>query len=163
MKKLKPNIKFLNVLVSTACLAIICISMLAMYWLLWPYKVLEYKQNPIPVLKEVPKDLDDLPERKEMLVFKPGDKIVLIHDYCRFRESEITGTLELVDSVKLSIPFKPTQSKVGCQKRASLALSIPEFFESEEPVVFHFTLNYKVNPIRTITYHIETEKFLVRK
>lgn len=155
----------LNAVVTLACFCLIGLSTLVSYWLFWPYEAVDYKTKPIPVLQEMPADVAsfDPKQPRPVPVFKPGDRIFLLHDYCRLMEAPVTANIEIIDTAKLPIPYSPSQSAVGCQKRVSNLIRIPEFFYSREPVTIHITLRYQVNPLRTITYHIESEPFFVKE
>jgi hypothetical protein len=142
---------------------ILLVTTVILYWAFWPYEVVKYNMTPAPVLQTIPANVASFNQKdpREMAVFKKGDRILVLHDYCRLIESPVEIDLELIDSVKFGIPYASAQSSIGCQKRVSSNIRVPDFFYSDEPVKLHFTLRYKVNPIRTITYHLETEYFKI--
>jgi hypothetical protein len=155
----------LNWLVYITCVCLIGLTVLVTFWLTWPYKVIQYNVNPIPVLTEKPADVSkfDPNVSRPMAVFKPGQNIILFHDYCRLIDAPLTANVELINSVKLPLPYQANPSAVGCQRRVSTIIKVPDFYTSEEPVSIHFTLRYQVNPIRTVVYHLNTEYFLVKE
>jgi hypothetical protein len=146
-------------------MVILLATSILLYWSFWPYEVVKYNSTPAPVLQSVPGDVAKFNpnDKRDMAVFKRGERILILHDYCRIIDAPVEIDLELIDSVKFSIPYASAQSNVGCQKRVSANIRAPDFFYSKEPVKLHFTLRYKVNPIRTVTYHLETEYFKIEE
>jgi hypothetical protein len=116
-----------------------------LFWLLYPYQVVKYNQLPIPVLNKV---------------VKAGEAVELLHDFCKFSNVRLTADVSIEDGVIQTYPTLNNFTPKGCYQRVSRHF-IPEFMKEGEKARIHYTLYYKVNPIRTIEYQLYSEQFTI--
>lgn len=118
---------------------------IVIYWLFWPYKVIDYHTLPLPVVnKQV----------------RAGEAVELVHDFCKFINVKLTANVSIEDGVIQSYPTLENFTTKGCYNRNSRH-TIPAYFHSGEKARIHYTLFYKVNPIRTIEYQLYSEEFTI--
>lgn len=142
MKKL---VYFLNIIVLIIAFVFVAINI---YWLVFPTKVVEFNQNPMPVVN---------PD-KEVYA---GGELQYVADVCKYVDKEATATTSFVDGVVWSTGTQVTKKFVGCTSKIQVA-QVPKNLPTGE-YKYRILLVYKLNPIRTETFVIETEKFLVVK
>ena len=117
-----------------------------LYWAIYPYKVLEYKDKVLPL---------------KQTQLRPGDEITIHHRFCKFTNDTLHGIIALEDGVILQLPPIEGNTLKGCYDRWGVVAKVPLFMRSKETARIHYTLSYKVNPIRTIKYDLFTEPFSI--
>lgn len=141
MRRLLYYLSWLTLITSTLFIGLLG------YWLLYPYKVIEYK---------------NLPHKVDKSVYKPGEQIILNVDFCRYLPIVPTINRSFTDGIIYNLhgSVSPT-NEVGCFER-KVIINVPSTLPSGE---YHITSNYrfKVNPIRTIEITTVTENFKVIK
>ena len=114
------------------------------YWLLWPYRVLEIKNNPVPVNKKT---------------VMAGDDITYTLDFCRYTDKPAIVTRQFIDGVVYTTPSITVLDKVRCGQRNTL-VTVPRTLSAD---TYHMNVivQIEVNPIRTVTYSFQTQEFEV--
>jgi len=114
------------------------------YWLLFPYKPLVVNKNPSVYPSEV----------------RAGDILFLELDYCKNMDLPVTIRRRFIDGLVYSLPEITTaENKTGCRVQKILLDAPEKLPEGEYRLDTDFV--YKVNPIREVTVHAESEKFTV--
>lgn len=121
---------------------------LNLYWLIFPTKVVEFNQIPFPVVNA----------DKEVVA---GGELQYVADLCKYIEKEGTATTSFIDGVVWLTGTVTTNKESGCTSRIQVA-RVPANLPAGE-YRYRILLVYKLNPIRTESYVIETEEFLVVK
>jgi hypothetical protein len=120
--------------------------LLSAYWLFYPYKLLEFKDAIYPVInKEV----------------KRGEILYIKTDVCKFTDKVSQTSRSFVDGIVFNIAQTTTSRSAGCVND-NVSIYVPENLPAGEYYLKNI-YQYKVNPIRTITYIHNTEKFKVTK
>jgi hypothetical protein len=116
------------------------------FWLLWPYKIIDFKQVPFKVSTPI---------------VKVGGTLVYAVDYCKYIDIEAQTTKTLTDDIVYSLATTTTNKDTGCHQTI-VQLDIPETLP---PSDYFLTVNYNynINPIRVITIKETTEWFKVIK
>jgi hypothetical protein len=117
---------------------------LCAYWLLYPYKVLEFKNNPAQVLQEN---------------VEAGQMVTYMSEFCRYTDLPAIVTRQFIDGVIYTTPSENTTDTIRCGTRTQLVRVPPTLM----PDRYHIkvVVQIKVNPIRTMTYEFFTEEFNV--
>ena len=118
------------------------------FWLLYPYRVLEYHKLPLPLLKHE---------------LKIGEPVSVVHDFCKFMDIEVRVETEIQNTVIFGLGSGRGKTMKGCYKRISKSIVVPPTFIVGEHARIHYALFYQVNPIRTITYDLYSEEFTIVK
>lgn len=111
------------------------------YWLVYPYKTLEIKTQPMKVLT---------PE------VKAHDMFYYEVDYCKYINKPAQVTRTLIDTVIYNMPSFTANNDMGCHTRAAM-IEIPNV--PAGTYVYRVKFDYQVNPIRHILIVAETEPF----
>jgi hypothetical protein len=112
------------------------------YWLLYPYKLLEIKNNPVPI---------------SATTVEGGEYISYTLDFCRFTDLPATVTRQFIDGVVYTTPTIIVQDTARCGSRETLVRVPPTLLP--DTYHMHIIIQIKVNPIRTMTYRFETQPF----
>lgn len=115
---------------------------LILFWLLYPYRPISFNYDKAEVITPVVK-------RSETMQFKAS--------YCRHNDMVATISRQLINTYIYYYSDITSASPKGCQDRI-ISVDIPVNIEPGEYYVKN-TYSYKVNPIRTIKFVKETEKF----
>lgn len=120
---------------------------LAFYWSTAPYKILEIKNQPVPV---VPTEID-------------GDRyITAIFNYCKNMDIEGKTQITLVSKeTVLELPKSDERARKGC-RTIEAPLAIPPH-AATDTYHYHFVVTYHPNPLRTVVFEFDTEEFNVIK
>lgn len=118
--------------------------LLILYWLLYPYKTIEFKQP----LAQV--------ETKEVA---RGDYLVYILDYCKYTDVEAEINRSFVDGLIYLTPDGIADQPKGCGT-ARIQIYIPKSMPVGEYKIKQ-TRHYQLNPIRNESVIYYTEKFKV--
>jgi len=137
-----------TLLLSTWVIIITAFSLMALiiYWLIFPYKVIEFKTQPFPIQDKV---------------VGPGDHIVYEVDYCKDISVSARISRSFEDGIIYTTPDIDNDAGVGCHKRL-ISVYVPRALP---PGIYNIknTYIYQVNPIRTVEVVAITEKFEVVK
>lgn len=116
------------------------------YLLFYPFQVITYKDDVLPVEKHT---------------LKPGDPIPLIINYCKVADydANLNGQIE---SAKDVFPLPPTTKAlpVGCHKVTYEGFYVPEYTIPGK-YVLRYEVTYHINQLRTTTYHHMSQQFEV--
>lgn len=136
---------FTSIMILVLALAFIGLNL---YWLIFPTKIVSFNQNPFPVVN---------PD-KEVVA---GGELQYVADLCKYVEKEATATTSFVGGVIWLTGTVTTNKESGCTSRIQVA-RVPANLPAGE-YRYRILLVYKLNPIRTESYIVETEEFLVIK
>jgi len=118
--------------------------LLIFFWYNWPYKVVEFKE-PIHILTPI---------------VHVGENLIYELDYCKHVDIPATLSKEYIDGVVYAAPPVVVNNPKGCGIKNGITL-VPNLLEGVYSM--RFSYSYKMNPIRTITIVVESEKFEVRR
>lgn len=127
---------------------------LVVYWIGQPYgkPVVEFS-NGIEVLRA-----DGTPGPVTVVA---GDEVLIQSSYCKNHDT--IGTIirrEFHDDLVFQLPDTTTNAPKGCGTRFSTTLKIPANLPPDTYTIV-FTFVYQINPIRSVNYTFETNKFTV--
>lgn len=120
---------------------------LIVYWVVFPYQILEIKNNPVPV--KPPK-------------LRIGETLKQKHNYCKY--SDARGILRRVmigETTKIGLPDQADVTPPICTE-ATLETEIPEQTPTGKYHI-HYTMTYHVNPIKDIIEEWDSQPFTVLK
>jgi hypothetical protein len=129
----------------TLTMAFLLISV-AIYWLVYPYRVLEIKGSVFPILNE-------------NKTIKRGHVLYFESDNCKFMNITATTSRTFVDTLNYYIPMTITNVRKGCGK-VTISVPVSELLPPGK-YYLHNIFQYKVNPLRTITVEHDTEYFTI--
>jgi hypothetical protein len=115
------------------------------FWLLYPYKTIDFKNLPFPVNKSE---------------YKPGETLIYTVDYCKYTDVIPAVTRFYVNGVIYLVSSAPAVMKPQGCAITHVQIVIPE---SLMPDTYSLRISYayKVNPLRTITMEAITVPFTV--
>jgi len=117
------------------------------YWLLYPYKVIQFNKVPFPVVNKI---------------VHQGGILTYQTDYCKFNNIIPVSYKTFTDGIIYHIPSSYVLAKnKGCAK-TFIDIEVPRTL----PVgnyVLDILYIYQVNPIRTVNVDVKTENFEVVK
>jgi len=116
------------------------------YWLLYPYKVIEFKNEPFTPLEET---------------VKAGETVSYYVEYCKYMDVSAETTIIFVDGIVFSTPSFTNNWEVGCHTKL-VHLPIPEELPCGKYSVQVFR-SFKVNPIRKMEYMSNTAPIYVTR
>lgn len=114
------------------------------YWAFYPYKTTEYNTEKFRILtKEV----------------SPGEKVVYEVDACKYLDKKPKVSVVFVNDIRYLSSDNFAAISLGCHKTLVERI-VPDTLPSSH---YHLeiTIEYEINPIRTITNSIESEEFEV--
>jgi len=116
------------------------------YWTLYPFKVVEINNNPVPVAEKV---------------VRQGGPITYTVNFCRFTDVPAVSTRVYVDGIEFYTPAIISQFPVGCYLK-SFTATVPD---SLPPGEYHLEIRnaYQINKLREVPITFETQKFTVIK
>jgi len=117
-------------------------------WWVYPYKLIEFKNDPFPVLNE-------------NLVVKSGDRMSYLVDYCKYTNESPTVTKYFVDGVILEVNTVEGVYEKGCHQ-IKMDIYIPRSIAPSNYAI-KIVATFHPNPIRTIKYTTKTLNFTVVK
>lgn len=127
---------------------------LTLYWLGQPYgkPVVEFDDG-INILRP-----DGTPGP---VVVEAGSEVLVQSSYCKNRDTISTIIRrEFHDDLVFHLPDTTTNAPKGCRTRFSTPLKIPSNLPPDTYTLY-FTFVYQINPIRSVNYTFETNKFTV--
>ena len=115
------------------------------YYLFFPFKVVDIKTQPFPVLtKQV----------------KHGKSMIFHADYCKYMSVPTKTSTSFVDSIQFIEADRSSASPKGCHSK-DIAVEIPETLPAGT-YKYRITANHQVHPLlRIIKVVAETEEFEV--
>ena len=114
------------------------------YWLLYPYKIVEFKDTVFPVMNKV---------------VKRGQLVTYTSNYCKYMDKPAIVTRTFKNELIFLSPSTITNRPLGCN---TIVVSV--LVPSELPVGKYFmeqVYQFEVNPLRKITIIENTEEFEV--
>lgn len=121
--------------------------LLTLYWLLWPYKTLVFKDKFFPVITKN---------------IHPGDVVTYKADYCKYINLPATVSRHIVNGYDYTMPPTLTDRASGCH-----VIYVSFVLPKETPVGNNYRADmiykYEVNPLRTIIVQHSTDYFNVIK
>lgn len=114
------------------------------YWTLYPYKVLEFKEGNGIIIEQSA---------------KPGGYINIRQNRCKYLKFQGIISRQFIDTIVYQIPQYTTDRPLGCLDQLEMvyvpkALGPGDYYIST-------TITYHVNPLRNVTYTVNTNKFTV--
>lgn len=137
-------IQFISI---TAIISAISMIIMVVYWLTYPYKVADFKNNPFPIMNE------------NRIVVR-GERLRYFIDYCKYTNIMPELTKFIIDGVVYEMPKTVGIAYKGCNNVVS-DVYIPRSIPSG---TYHLktVARYKMNPLRTIEIINETERFTIK-
>lgn len=135
---------FMDKLAHGALLLLAGITVVVLYWLLWPYEIYEIDQ-PYEVITPV---------------VAPGDIVEVRQTYCKLLPVPATINIALVDGYVEPIRVIESNTPIGCYDRISRTVVIPKLTVPGEYKI-RYTFHVHPNPIRTVTVTAESDTFTV--
>lgn len=117
-------------------------------WVFYPYSTIEIvNANAIKVDKPV---------------YHTGDTIIYTMSYCKENPQVMNVMRALVNGTRVTYASILSDPPIGCHTNTFTSLAIPSLIE---PGIYHMetTLEFKVNPIRTIYKYWKTQEFTIVK
>jgi hypothetical protein len=128
-----------------ATFALLC---LCAFWLIYPYRTIEYSNIPFPVLNE----------NKTVVA---GNELVFQVEMIRYTDAVTFATRGLVGDFNYTLESQVIKTPRGYNSMIACCL-IPQEVESGK-YKYISVVSWRVNPLRTITKVTETEEFSVVK
>ena len=95
------------------------------------------------------------------IVVQAGNTVLVQSSYCKNHDTISTIIRrEFHDDLVFHLPDATTNAPKGCVTRFSTSLKIPENLPPDTYTLV-FTFVYQINPIRSVSYQFETNKFTV--
>ena len=115
----------------------------ATFWLTWPYKILEIKKNPIPVLTHR---------------VHPGEQITFDVNYCKYMDIPADVEVTFVDEIQYTTPMVRVNNPTGCHDTRPFKM-VPQL--PPNTYMMRLTYTYHPNPLRTIKIIGNTVNFTI--
>lgn len=116
------------------------------YWMVYPYKVLEFKEGNGTVLtKRV----------------RAGEYVELRQINCKYMPLVSTLNRQFIDSILYQIPLVQANRPVGCSDKIE-NVPVPKTLPPGDYYI-NTVISFQVNPIRTVSYTVKTNMFTVIK
>lgn len=143
--------KIFNIISLATIISAIFTLLILGYMLYWPIKTIEFKNT---------SDLEVVNPNKEI---KQGEQLEYKISYCRFTDKQAIVTRVIQDGLIYIMPPIQTHTGIGCQE--DKIMSIAEIPKAIPPGIYKMliTVEFKINPLRTITHTLYTEQFTVVK
>ena len=147
--------KYINWFVSAFCGVILICSVIAIYWLYFPYNVIEWKNADGSVFDS---------KKDEIVVLQKtvqaGDIVPIEYSTCRYVDGTMEVNAQLINGTIHT--FSPVKSNLGkgCRSGKSTTWVVPKDTPSGK-YRFVWTYTYPVNPIRIFLISIRSQEFFV--
>jgi hypothetical protein len=119
------------------------ISLLALFY---PYKTIEFYNNPLPVLNSP---------------VKRGEPIHIYVEYTRYTNLPCTAVARFTNSITFSSPAQIFHKQPGSFKGISTSFSVPHGIPPGK-YFMEICFSYEPNPMRTIVKYVRTKEFEVK-
>lgn len=129
----------------TIFMAMLFVSV-TIYWLLYPYKLVDFKNEPFSISN--PR-------------VKGGEHLAINVDYCKYTDLSPVTNISFVDGFIYNTTPQVTNAEKGCHTivyQVYVTKAIPA-----GTYKLHGVFHYKVNPIRTVDITASTQQFEVIK
>lgn len=144
----KPIIKktrhFLSDLLIVLNIITVFFFCIIIFWSVYPYKVLEFKDNKFPVI---------------IKTVEQGRDLQYISRYCKYMDLPATVTGTYANGIIYTVPTVNTNREAGCHSiivQITIPLELPV-----GKIHFERVYQFRVNPIRTISITHRTEDFTI--
>ncbi len=126
-------------------LSAIIMVLIVGFWLVYPYKTIEFKSTPEVTSKNS---------------YQRGTPVTYTAEYCKYTDVSPEITIQFVDGIVFTLPeHTSSPSPMGCGLKV-VQIIIPETLPAGEYQILT-THRYEVNPIRNIYVRAQTNKFTV--
>jgi hypothetical protein len=126
----------------------IAIVLVIIFWANYPYKTIEFKNVPFPILNE-------------NKTVKQGDRGRYLVEACKYTNESPSVTKKFIDGVIYETVPQPGTIPLGCHETI-MDVYIPRAIPTGKYKV-QVVAQFRVNPIRTITVISYTEEFNIIK
>lgn len=120
-------------------------------WLLWslfwPFQVLEAQSDSFKV-------------QNPGKIVQPGEYVYTSFNVCKKMDLVKDISTTIVGDVLIGLPPSQSDLPIGCYHKTIDVARIPNIFPSGWYSI-RVTYSYKINSLRTVVYHFETDKFFV--
>lgn len=140
--------KFQKIMIIISSLSIFSalVSMiLVFFWMLYPYKTLEFQDEVFPVVKKV---------------VNRGEMVYYTSNYCKFFNFPALVTRSFINEIIYVTPSTITNRPSGCHT-IKIGVVVPKELPPSN-YKLEMTYQIEVNPIRVITIKEDTEMFTVK-
>lgn len=121
------------------------------YLLFWPYKTVTFKQT---------NNLEILNENKQL---RAGEDLQYKISYCKYTDKTAIITRTIQDGVLYILPPVEARVSEGCKENATVNIAtIPKAIPPGKYTMV-INLQYRINPLRTVSHTLATEPFYVVK
>jgi hypothetical protein len=138
-----------DILKAISCFAIFSAFLfifILIYWYSYPYKILTFQEGNGDLIETT---------------VKSGGYLRIHQHACKHKDLLSTVDRRFVDSIEYQVPIFAMNSPLGCSDHVELVY-IPKALPIGK---FHIRtiITYKVNPLRKITYLVQTKEFEIVK
>jgi len=136
--------RFTKITLNTILVVVVLGIMFLLYWSLWPYDIIDYKVDYFEMQKDE---------------YRVGEPLTYRIAFCK--KGSYTGTVirTLKDGVIYIYPEITSRISEGCIDQISTTTIVPNV--PTGTYVFRNEVIYKVNPIREISYIMESKPFKI--
>lgn len=124
------------------------VLLLLAYWYVYPYKLIEFKNSPFPVINE-------------NAIVQNGDRLRYKIDYCKYTDESPTVVKYFIDGVIYEVNTVDGILEKGCHQSV-MDVYVPKAIPGGSYSV-KVVATFKPNPIRKIKYTSQTQNFIVVK
>jgi hypothetical protein len=139
------NSKLLYRLAGLTIACFFALTLLLSYWLLYPYKPIEFKNTPFPVFNSP---------------IHRGEQLVLVVNYNKRTNLPAEVASQFMNDVVVSVPSVIRNLPSGSHVTKVVDVAVP-FCLTSDKYFLRQTLTYKVNPIREIVVVVDSQPFEV--
>lgn len=136
------RIFFIAAIISMLACFLVIITII--YWLVYPYKILEFGPDNGKLLQTT---------------VKSGDYLEMQQDFCKYKNLISQVDRQFINSIVYQVPVSYNSRPLGCHKKSEF-IYVPKALRPGE---YHIntTITFYPNPIRKITKVVRTGKFTV--
>jgi hypothetical protein len=124
------------------------IVLVGSYWLFFPYRVIEFKDNVFPIVNA-------------NKTVKSGEQLIYLARSCKYMNVSVTVSRQFVDGIIYSLPKVESNLPLGCKDNL-VYVQVPTAIPAGK-VTMSILYQIHVNPIRKIELTQTTEQFTVIK
>jgi len=136
--------KYFNYLIYSIIIMAWGLTILTIYWLVYPYKIITFSKNHGKILTPV---------------VKRGDALIFQSDFCKYINVGADITRSFINELTYSQPTFQTNVPVGCDK-VKRQISVPTTLPPHRYKV-QTLYRYQINPLRVIEYKTFSNEFTV--
>lgn len=138
--------KLLRIIAWFTIISALALMGLFLLWSFYPYKLVEYKNLPYPVLNS-------------NSTVKRGEQLIYEIDYCKHTNEIPEVSKFFIDDIIYQSPDSVAVATSGCRKQV-IYLYVPQNLPTGK-YSLRIIIRYHPNPIRTVTYINNTQTFTV--